>query len=463
WVDDGRIGFQEVYRFANSQRRIDNHDCWDVEELFDQVERGLAACSSEFGRVPESIGIDTWGVDFVLLDENDHVLGDAVAYRDRRTEDIPELVDKLIDPGTLYEHTGVQRQPFNTIYQLIALAREHPEQVERAQTFLMIPDYLNWRLTGVKTNEYTNATTTGLVNARLCDWDPKVIEACGIPSKLFRTPLMPGTTLGGLLPEVAEVVGYDAKVVLPATHDTGSAFLAVPTHDESSVFISSGTWSLIGIENAKPLISAAGRLHNLTNEGGYERRYRYLKNIMGLWMIQCVRREINGVDYVKGKTSLVAQSDHEFSFTELIGLARDEHDFKAVVNVDDDRFLTPDSMIEEVRNACRDDGQPIPCTIGQVLQTIYRSLSRSYADAVSDLHALTGRDFSAINIVGGGCQDAYLNELTAQACQMPVHAGPVEATSIGNLVAQMIVADEFSSVSEARDTIASSFDVRLVR
>ena len=229
------------------------------------------------------------------------MVGDAVAYRDARTAGMYEVADALMSPERHYALTGIQRQPFNTIYQLLALKREHPEQLERAARLLMIPDYLNWRLTGKAVNEYTNASTTGLVNARTCDWDREILDAVGISAELFTTPAMPGTVVGGLLPEIQERVGYNAEVVLPATHDTGSAYLAVPACDEHAVFLSSGAWSLMGVENAEPITSEASRLQNFTNEGGYEKRYRYLKNIMGLWMIQSVRRELNGVDYVEGK------------------------------------------------------------------------------------------------------------------------------------------------------------------
>lgn len=461
-VEDGVIKLEEVHRFDNLQHRACGHDCWDVEGLFDEIVTGLAKCKSDFGAEPVSVGIDTWGVDFVLLDGADCMLGDSVAYRDARTQGMYAVSDAMVDPETVYRATGIQRQPFNTLYQLIALSREHPEQLEAARTFLMIPDYLNWRLCGVKANEYTNATTTGMLNARTLQWDPEILASCGIPSGIFQPVTIPGAVLGRLTPEVSERVGYECEVVLPATHDTGSAFLAVPVRDKNSVIISSGTWSLLGVEHEGPVTSDASRLQNFTNEGGFQKRFRFLKNIMGLWMMQSVRRELNGVDYVAGKTSHKAQSDHQYSFPELIGLAREASDFEAYVNVDDDRFLAPDSMIDEVVATCRETGQPVPSTVGEIMRTVYCSLSRRYAEAVDDLRALTGRDYDATNIVGGGCQDMYLNELTSKACGLPVFAGPVEGTGLGNLVVQFIHSGEFADVTEARAAIAKSFDVKRV-
>ena len=466
WVEQtpsGRaIRLEEVHRFDNLQRRVNGHDCWDLDGLFENIVRGLALCKSAHHAEPKTVGIDTWGVDFVLLDGACHRIGDTVAYRDTRTQGVFAVADAMIDLATVYEKTGIQRQTFNTLYQLIALAGVHPEQLEVAEHFLMVPDYLNWRLTGVMANEYTNATTTGMLNARTLEWDADILEACGIPQRIFKPVSMPGASLGKVSREIAERIGYAPEVVLPATHDTGSAFLAVPARGERSVFLSSGTWSLLGCESLEPITSEASRLQNFTNEGGYERRYRFLKNIMGLWMIQSVRRELNGVDYVAGKTAHKAQGDHEYGFVELSQLAREAEPFEAFVDVDDERFLSPDSMIDEIRAACRESSQPVPVTTGQLMRVLYCSLARAYAQAVANLRSLTGRDFDVVNIVGGGCQDAYLNEMCARACELPVLAGPVEGTGLGNLMVQMIHAGEFSGITEARAAIEDSFDVTLV-
>ena len=462
WVEDGKMTYTEVYRFDNEQRLVNGHDCWDVEALFEHVLNGLRAVKSETGVAPATIGIDTWGVDFVLLDEGNKIVGDTVAYRDARTEGIYEVADKIMDPAEVYAKTGIQRQPFNTLYQLLALKNEHPEQLEAARTFLMIPDYLNWRLTGIKANEYTNASTTGMLDARTCTWDSDILKAFGIPEDIFLAPTMPGTVLGELSADVSERVGYSATVVLPATHDTGSAFLAVPARDDNAVYISSGTWSLLGVENPEPITNDIAREQNFTNEGGYQKRYRFLKNIMGLWMNQSVRREVNGVDYVEGKTAHQALMDHKVGFDELRTLCREAEPFAAYVDVDDDRFLAPDSMIDEIKVACKEGDQPVPETIGQIMRTNYCSLSHSYKEAIDGLAELSGHGYTSINIVGGGCQGYYLNQMTADTCGLPVFAGPIEGTCIGNFIVQMIAGGDFKDLADARSCVARSFDVKRI-
>lgn len=471
---DGRLELREVHRFDNAQRRADGHDCWDVDMLLEGILDGLARCH-ECGCEPATMGIDTWGVDFVLLDADGRPTTDAVAYRDARTHGIYAQADALLDPTLHYRLTGIQRQPFNTAYQLLALAGEHPEQVEAAARFLMMPEYLNYLLTGVMANEYTNATTTGMLNARTKDWESGVLEAFGIPAGMFERPVMPGATIGGLLPRWRERVGFDVQVMLPATHDTGSGYLAIPATDADAVYISSGTWSLLGVENEGPITSDAARLQNFTNEGGFQHRFRFLKNIMGLWMIQSIRRELNGVDYVAGKGGDHARaremaaaaapdgSAHEFSFPELAELARGCEGFTSIVNVNDDAFLAPDSMVDAVCTMCRETGQAEPRSVGEVMQCVYRSLVRCYAEAIEDLSFLTGRRYTSINIVGGGCQDTYLNELTARATGLPVYAGPVEGTALGNLMVQMIAVGEFADLAAARDAIRTSFEIKEIR
>ncbi|MDD6730145.1 MAG: rhamnulokinase [Eggerthellaceae bacterium] len=465
YVEDGVIRLEEVYRFDNIQVRRNGHDCWNIDSLYESILEGLRECKRR-GMVPETMGIDTWGVDFVLVDGQGALVSDAVAYRDSRTEGLPERFDAVMKPGALYRTCGIQRQSFNTIYQLMALKREHPDQLDAAARFLMVPDYFNYRLTGVMANEYTNATTTNLLNARTRDWDPAVLDAIGVDAGLFEKPLMPGTTLGGFTPEVREAVGFDCRVMLPATHDTGSAFLAVPARDDDAVYISSGTWSLLGVEHEGPITSEAARLQNFTNEGGYQVRFRFLKNIMGLWMVQSIRRELNGVDYVEGKsqrsTAIAWEGRGQVGFGDLIEAARAARGFEAYVNVNDDRFLAPASMIDEIRAACRETGQPVPATVGELMCCVYRSLAQCYANSIADLAALTGRDYTSINIVGGGCQDGFLNQITADACGLPVYAGPVEGTSLGNLIVQFIDAGDFASLQEARDAIHGSFDIGVV-
>ena len=463
WLEGDRMVLEEVHRFANRQVRRNGRDCWDLELLWQGILAGLKACRAR-GKIPATIGIDTWAVDFVLLDPEGRLLGDAVAYRDSRTEGMDAVVERLIPAAELYAHTGIQKQSFNTIYQLAALQAEHPDQLARAGSLLMIPDYFNYLLTGVKKQEYTNATSTGLVNARDCCWDGELLDRLGLPRALFGPLSMPGTVVGPLAPAIAAQAGFASQVVLPATHDTGSAFLAVPARDDRAVYLSSGTWSLLGVENPAPITTEASRACNFTNEGGAWRRYRYLKNIMGLWMIQSVRRELNGEGSVAGKAAAPWQLDVEagqrqWSFPDLIAAAEEAADFSSVVDVNDSAFLAPDSMIAAVQDACTASGQPRPGTVGQLMQCLYRSLSACYKDAIHSLEELTGTRYTSINIVGGGCQDGYLNRMTARATGLPVYAGPVEGTAIGNLAVQLIGAGELADLADARRCIRRSFDI----
>ncbi len=459
-VEDGKIVLEEVHRFDNKQVHVNGHDCWDMDNLWTGIVDGLRACKAA-GKIPATVGIDTWAVDYVLLDGEGRQIGDAVAYRDGRTAGMDAVVDAIIPRSELYARTGIQYQTFNTIYQLMALKQEHPEQLEQAESLLMIPDYFNYKLTGVKKQEYTNATSTSLVNAADKSWDMDLIRRLGLPAKLFGELSMPGTVVGELTPEMREAVGFNATVILPATHDTGSAFLAVPARDDKAVFLSSGTWSLLGVENERPITTEESREENFTNEGGAWYRFRYLKNIMGLWMIQSIRRELNGVAYVEGKTSKYA-SGRTYSFPDLIQEAKDAADFPSMVDANDESFLAPDSMIAAIKDYCAKSGQPVPQTVGEIMQTVYSSLAMAYENGIAALEDMTGKHYTSMNIVGGGCQDMYLNQMTANATGLPVFAGPVEGTAIGNLIVQMIAGGEFDSLQSARDAVKNSFDIKEV-
>lgn len=459
-VENGRMVLEEIYRFDNLQVHRNGHDCWDMENLWNGIIGGLKACG-ELGKIPATVGIDTWGVDYVLLDENDNVLGDAVAYRDSRNEGMDNVVSKYISAEALYARTGIQKQPFNTIYQLMAQKLEAPEQVGAAKRLLMIPEYLNFLLTGVKKSEYTIASTSNLLDACKKDWDKELIEMLGLPVEIFGELCMPGESVGQLLPEIQAQVGFNATVILPATHDTGSAFLAVPAKDDNAVYLSSGTWSLLGVENEVAITTPESHAANFTNEGGAWYRYRYLSNIMGLWMIQSVRRELNGVSYVVGKEQRQA-TGKKWSFPDLIAEAEKEEGFPSMVDVNASCFLAPESMIQAIKDECARTGQAVPETVGQIMQCVYTSLSVCYRDAIKALEGLTGKKYTSINIVGGGCQDGYLNRRTAQATGLTVFAGPVEGTAIGNLLVQMIAGGDLSDLAAARSAIRRSFEIKEV-
>lgn len=443
-LENGKMELEEVHRFENGMVKKDGELCWEFDRLFQEIKNGLKNCK-EIGKIPVSMGVDTWGVDFVLMDKDDKVLGNTVGYRDHRNEGMDEEVYKTISLEDLYARTGIQKAIFNTVYQLMAVKTKHPEYLEQAETMLHVPDYFHYLLTGKKTCEYTEATTGQLVNAETKDWDYELIDKLGYPRKMFQKLIMPGTSVGHFTEEVKAEVGFDVEVVAPATHDTGSAVLAVPANDDDFIYISSGTWSLMGIEREKADCSKKSCEMNFTNEGGYAGRFRYLKNIMGLWMIQSVRHEY----------------DDKYGFAEICQMAEEAKDFPSRVDANDECFLSPESMIEEVKDYCRRTGQKVPETLGEIATIIYTSLAECYAKTAKELEEMTGRTFSRIHVVGGGSNAGYLNELTARATGKEVHAGPGEATAIGNITAQMLKAEEFKSIEEARTTIHESFGIKV--
>ena len=383
-MEDGKMVLEEIYRFPNGMQKRDGEKVWDIEALFEAVLAGMKKCR-ELGKIPVSVGIDTWAVDFVLLDKDDQRIGNAVAYRDDRTKGMDEEVYRTVPEEELYASTGIQKQIFNSIYQLMAWKKKKPEQLEKAETLLMIPDYLNFLLSGVKAQEYTNATTTQLVNPETGDWNREMIQKLGYPEKIFLPIREPGTVIGHLKKEIREQVGFDCEIVLPATHDTGSAVVAVPSNEEHMLYISSGTWSLMGTELKEADCGTEAMQHNFTNEGGYNRKYRFLKNIMGLWMVQSVKKEIA----------------EDLSFGTICEMAS-KCTIPSIVDANDDRFLAPENMTAEVQKACEESGQQIPQGIAEVAAVIYNSLAVCYAKTLKELEEQTGCRYRTIHIVGGG-------------------------------------------------------------
>lgn len=442
-LENGKIKLSEVYRFQNGMQEENGALCWDFDRLFAEIKQGMKKCK-EIGKIPVSMGIDTWGVDFVLLDSEDQVLGQTVGYRDSRTQGMDKSIEAIIPQEKLYERTGIQKQVYNTIYQLQAIKENHPEYLERADSILMTPDYFHFLLTGVKKMEYTIATTSQLIGAETNDWDADLIKMLGFPEKIFRNVSMPGTVVGRLSEEVKEEVGFDCKVVLPASHDTGSAVLAVPAEGENVLYISSGTWSLMGVEREKPDCSVQSMEADFTNEGGYDYRYRYLRNIMGLWMIQSVKKELA----------------KDMSFGEICAMAEKEN-ISSIVDCNDESFLAPKSMTEAVRDFCRKTSQQVPETIGELAAVIYNSLAKCYADTLKQMEGITGKYYDTIYVVGGGSNADYLNKLTSCYTKRKVSAGPTEATAIGNLTVQMLSDGVFKNLTEARGCIRKSFDIKM--
>lgn len=457
-LENGKIILEEMHRFPNGNVEKDGELTWDIDGLFREIINGMKKCK-EAGKIPVSVGIDTWAVDIVLLDEEDKRIGNAVGYRDSGTHGMDEKVYELIPEDELYARTGIQKQIFNTIYQLMAWKERKPELYAKAKTMLMIPDYLHFLLSGVKATEYTNATTTQLVSPVTKDWDFELINSLSYSKTLFQRIVQPGTCLGNLREEIQHEVGFDCKVVVPATHDTGAAVMAVPVkqyldneqcslssscREKDIFYISSGTWSLMGTELDEANCSPESKAANLTNEGGYDYRFRYLKNIMGLWMIQSVKKEIGG----------------DYSFGEICEMAS-RTTIPSIVDVNDDRFLAPLNMTEEVKKACEETAQPVPENLAEVAAVIYNSLAKCYGKTIAEIETIIGKRFDAIHIVGGGSNADYLNQLTTIATAKTVYAGPTEATAIGNLSAQMIAEGELENLADARNCIYESFDIKV--
>lgn len=440
-LENGKIILEEIYRFSNGMVEVDGEKVWDSQKLFEDILIGMKKCY-ELGKIPVSMGIDTWAVDFALLDKEDHLIGKTVGYRDGRTKGMDQEVYKVISQDELYERTGIQKQIFNTIYQLMAVKMKKPQELADAKTMLLIPDYFNFLLTGRKVTEYTNASTTQLLHPETKEWDFELIDMLGFPRDIFTEIKLPGTIVGELTEEIQKKVGFCCKVVLPATHDTGSAVVAVPSNEEDVLYISSGTWSLMGTELKEAICTKESMEKNLTNEGGYDYRFRYLKNIMGMWMINSAKKEIAD----------------DMSYADICAMAS-KTTIASIVPANDDRFLAPKNMTEEVKAACRESGQQVPEGIAEVAAVIYHSLAKCYADTMNEIEEITGKNYDCIHIVGGGSNAVYLNELTAKACGKTVYTGPTEATAVGNVAVQMIAAGELADLKSARECIFHSFKI----
>ncbi len=446
YLENGLMKTEEVYRFENGVTEKNGSFVWDTERLFAEIKNGMKRCA-EIGKIPSFMGIDTWGVDFVLLDKEGNMLGDAVAYRDSRTEGVPAAVYASVSKEELFRRTGIAEQPYNTLFQLVALSRKDPALLSRARRLLTIPSYFNYLLTGSAVNEYTHCSTTELLDAETRNWDYELIGKLCLPGEIFSRPVMPGTPVGRLTDAVQKEVGFDTCVVLTASHDTASAVVAVPCTEDKFAYISSGTWSLFGTALREPCITRESMAAGFSNEGGFGGEYRLLKNIMGLWMIQSARREWKA-------------AGEEYSYATLCDMARTADAFPSRVDVEDMRFLAPASMIAEIQSACREAKMPVPETVAEIAAVIYRSLADCYARSLAALEELTGENFAALCIVGGGSQAEYLNELTAKAIGRPVLAGPGEATAIGNIAVGMLTSGEITTLADARSLIKESFAVK---
>jgi rhamnulokinase len=408
---DGSLSMQEMHRFANGMVHKNGHDCWEPDQLLSHILLGLEKIDAA-GIQLDSVGVDSWGVDFVLLDESGNRLGDAVAYRDARTDGVPEQVWQQLPQDDIYRRSGIQHLKFNSLYQIRALLDEQPAWLDRAVRLLLIPDYLHYRLSGEFSCEFTNASTSQLVNAHSRDWDPELVALLGEGGKWLQPITAPGTRLG----HWTSPSGHSVSVILPATHDTGSAIAATPLVGSGAAYISSGTWSLVGVERSTPLTDSAAQAANLTNEGGVEETCRVLKNVMGLWLVQ----------------RLQALWPH-LSFATLVDLAEQSEPFDYLIHPNDERFLNPPCMRTAIQQFCRETGQGTPQTPGELVRCVLDSLALCYDQVLAEIEIVTGELITTLHIVGGGSQNRLLNRLCADICQRTVLTGPVEASALGNI------------------------------
>lgn len=443
-IENNKIMTEEIYRFVTHGKQKGDKWAWDCNVLVENIIIGMEMCKQQ-GKIPKMIGIDTWGADYVLLDKEGEVLCNASDYRDEMAFFGMMLeADRIIPYAEYYQRTGIGRLPIDTIYQLMALQSQHPEVLEKAGSLLMISTFINYKLTGVIKEEYTTAVTTGLINAKTQTWDMETIERIGFPADIFTKLYAPGEIVGRLCESVKRRVGFDCDVVLPASHDTSSAFLAVPSTDKDSVSVSNGTWSIIGIISEQPINTPSAMAAGFTNEGAYPKRYRLSKNIVGMFMLEMIRTNLGG----------------NIRYDELIKMAENAGNIQSVIDMSNLMYLLATDMIAAIKDDCSKSGQQVPQTSGEVLKVFFQSLAAYYARAIRELEEIMGKKFTALNIVGGGSRNDYMNKLVAKTISMPVIAGPAEATILGNLMCQMIAGREFPDIDAAKSACAESFPVK---
>jgi len=445
--------FEVVHRFANTPVRIGESIFWDLLGLFTEIKTGLAEAFRRFPDQVKSIGIDTWGVDYALLDGQGDLLGAVYHYRDKRTDGIPEEVYRKVSKRDIYEQTGIQYMQINTIYQLYAHLQSKPELVRQARCLLTLPSLLYFWLTGIKSNEYSHVTTTQLYNPLSKQWSWKLIDALGFDRQWFGEIVPSGTRLGKLQDYVAEEVGADSEVlvVASASHDTAAAVAAVPAGGNPNyAYISSGTWSLLGIESREPIINENSYRCNFTNEGAAGGGIRFLKNIIGLWIVQECKRHWD-------------RSDREYSYSEITEIAQEVGPVEFKIDANDPRFLKPgligDSMPDRIRDYCRENGQGEPSSPAEMVRGVFQSLAALYAQTIGEIEEVTERPVEELYIIGGGSRNGLLCQLTADAAGVPVFAGPAEATAIGNILVQAIAMGEIESIEKGRQLIRASHKI----
>jgi rhamnulokinase len=433
--DGQQLALKQLHRFPNTTVTVNGTLHWDFLRLWGDIQEGI-----EKGRSfsPASLGVDTWGVDFCLLDNQGNLIGNPVHYRDDRTVNMMAAAFAKVSREEVFAQTGIQFMPINTLYQLLSLVESQSPQLSIAATFLTAPDLLNYWLTGARVCEFSNATTTQLYNPKTGAWATELMDRLGIPSRIFPEIVAPGTRLG-------EYMG--TTVIAPACHDTGSAVAAVPTTTDDFAYISSGTWSLVGLEIDEPILTPEALAANVTNEGGVYGTYRLLKNVMGLWILQQCRAQW-------------AREGNSLHYDELVKMAATAPALQCLINPNDDRFLPPGNHPQHIRDYCRQTGQALPENIGAIVRCVVESLAMAYRQVMEQVAAVANRHIAVVHIVGGGSQNQLLNQMTANATGLPVMAGPIEATVIGNALVQLITLGEWSDIGQARQLVAGMSELK---
>jgi rhamnulokinase len=455
-LDGERLRLEEIHRFANGPVQVLDSLHWDVLRLWSEIKHGLGLAASAYGDDLVSAGLDTWGVDFGLLAADDTLLGNPYHYRDSRTDGMMEEAFQIVPRAQIYEWTGIQFMQLNSLYQLLAMARAGAPALSAARSFLNMPDLLNFWLSGRKASEFTIASTSQCYDPRSGDWARGMLETLGIPSRIFGPIVPPGTVLDRLRPSVANETGSPAiPIVASAGHDTASAVAAVPATDSDYIYLSSGTWSLMGVEVRQPIINDKSLAYDFTNEGGVERTFRFLKNIMGLWLVQECRREW-------------ARAGASFSYDELTRMAEEALDSGpqrpgacGLVSLSDSRFLPPGDMPGRIQQFCKETGQVVPETRGQIVRCTLESLALEYRWVAERLDEIVGRHLPTLHIFGGGSQNKLLNQFAADATGRTVITGPVEATALGNVLVQAIALGQIASLAEGRALVRRSYEVEI--
>ena len=450
-LEDGRISLEEIHRFPNRQVRVHGHVYWDVLYLFDELKKGLAAAANKGCKKLDGIGVDTWGVDYGLIDANGELLGNPHTYRDPRTEGMLEAAYKTVPKAEIFAATGTQFMAFNTLFQLLSQAKAKSPALENAKTLLFMPDLFNYLLTGKKCAEYTIASTSQMMNAKKRTWSKTLLKKLGIPANILPKIVEPGTLVGPVLPQILAETGLaPVNVYAPGGHDTACAVAAVPAIEGGNwAYLSSGTWSLLGVELDEPDVSKTALANAFTNEGGVGGKIRFLRNCTGLWLLQRTRLRWQ-------------QQGDDVSYAEIVKMAVKAEDsaFQSIVDTDDPAFGNPIDMPAAIVDYCRRTGQTPPKTKGEFARCILESLAFKYRVIINKINSMQKEPVERLHIVGGGCQNELLCQLAADACGIPVVAGPVEATALGNVLMQAISAGKVKNLAEARKIVAKSVQTK---